>query len=900
MKLSELRTGESAVIVKALGYGGFRKRITEMGFVKGKMVEVLHNAPLEDPVIYRIMGYEVSLRRSEAAHIEVIHTGEAEQIVKAQAEEHYHGTIQEDDLRRVALERRKEISVALVGNPNAGKTSLFNAAAGQNQRVGNYSGVTVDVKRGERRQDDYLYNVVDLPGAYSLSSFSPEELFVRQHIVGEKPDVIINVVDASNLERNLFLTTQLIDMNVSVVIALNMYDELAQRGDMLDVDMLSQLIGIPIVPTVSTKNIGIEQLFDTVRTLYEGGDILDAEGHLIAPVQDDAVIDRHLHDTHIPHIHKHNAASNLTDEKPLYTVVRHIHINYGETIERAVKAIKAEVIKNPDAADVFTPRYLALKLLERDAETEQLVARFPNYNAITAIRDRYAVAITAALNETPETAIMDAKYGFIAGALKETFTPAKPLKGKTLTEKIDRIVTGKFLGYPLFVIILAVMFFSTFLLGSYPMDWIDTGVQWLGTLIDGHLPQGILKDMLSGALIGGVGSVLVFLPNILILYFFISLLEATGYMARAAFIMDKLLHRIGLHGRSFIPLIMGFGCNVPAIMATRTIENRNNRLVTILINPFMSCNTRLQIYILLAGAFFSRYTAGLVVCLVYLAGIVIAVVTAKLLRRFILTKEETPFVMELPPYRLPTARSLAKDTWFRGVQYLKKIGTTVLLGSMVIWALDYFPLPKTSEVAQAEPHRSYLQHIGGAIEPALRPLGFDDKLSTAILSGVVAKEMVTSTMGVIYRVGESDTQGATPSQEIQDATLRSRLAAEYTPAIAISLMLFVLIYFPCIATIAAIRHESGSWRWALFAACYTVLLAWLTSFAVYQSITLNIWQIEVVVFIFLLLLWLALRRARRSKSRQFSPCDTCYANCNNTRSGEKNTNGKIQDKRQRL
>lgn len=852
MRLSDLKTGEKAVIVKVLGYGGFRKRIVEMGFIKGKIVESVASAPLNDPIEYRIMGYEISLRRSEASQIVIISIEEAQQIAKENEEKSFHGIISEEDIRRVALKRRKSINVALVGNPNSGKTSLFNIVSGKRERVGNYSGVTVDAKEGFFDFEGYHIKIVDLPGTYSLSAYSPEEKYVRNHIVTEKPDIIVNVIDASNLERNLYLTTQLIDMNLRMVIALNMYDELEEKGDTFDYDTLGKLIGVPIIPTVSPKKIGIKELFEVVIKLYESGDIVDEQGNLIPSVKDDSLLDEYLHEVDVDIHHKHDdisSSSDLEDENSVHATIRHIHINHGQAIEKAIAKLKAEIAKNPNAGDEYTPRYLAIKLLEQDKDIERFVSQYFNFQQIINLRDELDAKLSSELKESAENAIMDAKYGFIDGALKETYKPSKTPKGETKTSKIDRIVTHKYWGYPIFLAILFAMFQTTFYLGSYPMEWIEMFVGWVGEKISGAMQEGMLRDLLVDGIVGGVGGVLVFLPNILILYFFITIMESTGYMARAAFMMDKIMHKMGLHGRSFIPLIMGFGCNVPAIMATRTIENHNSRMITMLINPLMSCSARLPIYILLAGTFFPS-SAGLVIFCMYVSGIILAVLVARLLKRFLFKKDETPFVMELPPYRMPTTKSLLRDTWEKGQQYLRKIATVILIGSVIIWTLSYFPRHEqakqgaelTLEMKKEQQENSYLGKIGNFIEPVMKPLGFNWKISIALLSGVAAKEVVVSTLGVLYNVDmELDTGN---DEDIR--RLGSRLNAElnpdgtpaFTPAIALSLMLFVLIYFPCIATIITIKNESGSWKWALFTALYTVVLAWIVSFAAYNLFSL--------------------------------------------------------------
>lgn len=898
MRLSELKVGDKAVIVKVYGYGGFRKRLVEMGFIKGKMVEVVNKAPLGDPIEYMILNFHVSLRLSEAANIEVISVEEAERLAKENADQDYHGTITEDDIRKEALKLRKNIHVAFVGNPNCGKTSLFNALTGAHERVGNYTGVTVGAADGSFDYKGYKFSVVDLPGTYSLSAYSPEETYVRKHLVEKKPDIIVNVVDASNLERNLFLTTQLIDMNLRTVIALNMFDEMKKRGDHLRRNKLARLFGIPIVPTITPQHFGLDELLDTIIQMYEGSDIVDSDGHLASGVEDDKLLDELYHSISLPHRHmRHDklncADSDLENPRGLYTIVRHIHINYGSILENAISEIKTLVEKNPDAKDDFTPRYQAIKFLEKDKEMEDFFKKYENYEQLVALRDQMAERIKKDLHDTPENAIMDAKYGFIAGALKETYFPAEHKQTHTLTDKIDNIVTSPWLGYPIFLLVLYIMFESTFSLGKYPMAWIQAFIDWLANSVSHLLPTGILHDLIVDGIIQGVGGVLVFLPNILILYFFIALLDYSGYMARASFIMDKLMHKIGLHGRSFIPLMMGFGCNVPAIMAARTIENRNSRMVTILITPLMSCSARLPIYLLLAGTFFPKH-AGLVVFSMYMTGIVLAALMAILFKRFLFFKKETPFVMELPPYRLPGIVSLLRDTWSKGEQYLKKIGTTILFASIIIWALSYFPryqgmndadAPLTGQAQLEQQENSYLGRIGKFITPVMKPLGFDWRTNIALLSGIAAKEVVISTMGVLYNNGSDSNQSLSER-------LKSELNPDgthvFTTANALSLLLFVLIYIPCIATIIAIRHETGSRWWAIFAVIYTTILAWGIAFIAYQSVSLDIWQYIVVALLIIASIWATLSGVRKSLQHK-TYCSGCPLNkaCSKTHHPDK-------------
>jgi ferrous iron transport protein B len=879
MKLSDIEVGGRAVIVKVAGHGGFRRRIVEMGFIKGKMVEVLNRAPLGDPIEYSVMGYNVSLRLSEAEKIEVITVAEAEEVVRRNSSV---ATITEDEIRQVALDRRKEIQVALVGNPNAGKTSLFNVISGAHEKVGNYSGVTVDAKETEFEYKGYHIKLVDLPGTYSLSAYSPEERYVRNQIVKEHPDVIVNVVDAGNLERNLFLTTQLIDMNLRMVIALNMYDELEAKGDRFDYESLSAMIGVPMIPTVSPKMRGINELFDTVIKIYEGGDYLDADGNLLANVENDALLDRHYHELDLPHKHSsHNKElRNLIVPNAVNQRVRHIHIHYGPNIEASIKRIKTLLQEFDIQIDDYTPRYVAIKLIEGDEEIAREIALKLNERQVNILDNQLKniqESIKAEFKDTPENVISDAKYGFIAGALKETYEPQIKEESKTLTDKIDNVVTSRWFGYPIFILALFITFNATFFVGAYPMEWIEVGVGVFASWVSSMMAPGILRDLLVDGIISGVGGVLVFLPNILILYFFISLMESSGYMARAAFIMDKLMHHIGLHGRSFIPLFMGFGCNVPALMATRTIENRNARMITILIIPLMSCSARLPIFLLLAGTFFP-HKAGIALFSMYMIGVALAALMAIVFRKVLFNKEETPFVMELPPYRMPSMKTMFRDTWEKGAQYLRKIGTTILIGSIMIWALSYFGpdyrLQSTDNRVEME--NSYLGQIGKAIQPALAPLGFDWKASVALVTGVTAKEIVVSTLGVLYSADEED--AASLSDKLLSAT-NEKGEPLYNGAVAISLMLFVLIYLPCIGTLATIKSETGSWWWAVFVAVYTIALAWVVSFIAYQSVIHNVWQ-EVIVGLILLFvaIYIISNIIRKFKNRNSdTPCSSCSA-----------------------
>lgn len=788
-----------------------------MGFIKGKTVEVILNAPLKDPIKYRLLDYEISLRRQEAEMIEVVSEQEARTTQSP-----YHGSITEEitvpeaEMVALAKGKRRTINVALVGNPNCGKTSLFNIASGAHEHVGNYSGVTVDAKEGFFDFQGYHFRIVDLPGTYSLSAYTPEEIYVRKHIIDETPDVIINVVDASNLERNFYLTTQLIDMNVRMVIALNMYDELEASGNKLDYLKLSQLFGVPMVPTVCRKGEGVDKLFHVIIGIYEGSDFLTQKK---AEIRTEVLEDlRDWHETYVPD-HKFGSHSEEEHIKPR-GIFRHIHINHGPELERSIQAVKKLISVNEQIRHKYSTRFLAIKLLEDDKDIELFVETLPNGGEILALRDKEVQRIYNVMNEDSEQAITDAKYGFITGALKETFTDNHMEKEQT-TRVIDSIVTHRIWGYPIFFLFLYIMFEGTFVLGDYPMQGIEWLVDQLGNLIRNNMAEGPLKDMLVDGIIGGVGGVIVFLPNILILYFFISVMEDSGYMARAAFIMDKIMHRMGLHGKSFIPLIMGFGCNVPAIMASRTIEDRKCRLITMLVNPLMSCSARLPIYLVMVGAFFPNQASFVLLC-IYATGIILAVLMARLFSKFLVKGDDAPFVMELPPYRMPTTKSILRHTWEKGAQYLKKMGGIIMIASIIIWFLGYYPQHDAYETVAEQQENSYIGQIGKAVEPVIEPLGFDWKLGIGLISGVGAKELVVSTLGVLY----------TNEEDVENVNLSNRIPI--TPLAALAYMLFVLIYFPCIATLAAIKQESGSWKWALFAAGYTTVLAWCIAFVVYQ------------------------------------------------------------------
>jgi len=815
-RLSDLSPSDEAIIVKVLGHGSFRRRLAEMGFVKGKKVKVIECAPLQDPIEYEIIGYNISLRRIEAELIQVISVQEATSVLQ---NIHFNGIIDDETLKVSALEKGKSIHVALVGNPNCGKTTLFNRISGAHERVGNYGGVTVEIKEAEVKKNGYTIKLVDLPGTYSITEFSPEELYVRVYLTEKMPDIVLNVIDASNLERNLFLTTQLIDMDLKVVIALNMYDELEKKGDKLDYKALGKMLGIPIVPTVATKGEGIEELLQKIIDVYE-------------------------------------------DKDP---IVRHIHINYGPVIEKAIKQIQDVIWQNPIITDKLSSRYLAIKLLEGDKAILSELEKYENYPQIKSITKQAIQNVEKEYGDTCDTVITQLKYGFIEGALKETYHLSNQVN-KIKQQTLDNLFLHNFWGYPIFLFFILLMFQATFSLGKYPTEWLESGINLLSGWIEKIMSDGPLRDLLANGIIGGVGNVLVFFPNILILFFFISILEDTGYMARAAFIMDKLMHKIGLHGQSFIPLVIGFGCNVPAILSTRTLKNRKNRILTILIIPFMSCSARLPVYLLLISAIFSKNQA-LILFSLYLIGILIAVITALIMKKIAFKEEESPFVMELPPYRIPTLKTINIHMWDKSREYLRKIGNIILVASIIIWAIGYFPrqpeiakkyekqilaiqnntslnekeeektifqlqTAKASELQQ----KSFIGQLGKAIEPVIRPLGFDWKMGVSLLTGFAAKELIISTMGILYQVDTSGQSSVSLQQKIKEefhTTGKLKGERVFTPLVAYAFMVFILLYVPCVATIAAMKKEAG-WQWAIFGIVYNTAIAWLAAFLIYQ------------------------------------------------------------------
>lgn len=774
--LDNEKIGTTVRVVKVHGTGAFRQRLLEMGFVKGAEVTVLKNAPLRDPVEYKILGSHISLRHSEAAQVEVC---SLDDIIPDSTI--YNGTT-DTLLNEMDPMADNVLRVALVGNPNCGKTSFFNIVTGAKEKVGNYGGVTVDSKVGNFDIDGHSVELVDLPGTYSLTEYSPEEMYVRTFLRDNHPDAILNIVDAGNLERNLYLTTQLMDMNVPLVIALNMWDEFERSGDTLDIEALSRLLGAPIIPLTARDGKGVDK-------------VLEATMHAI----------------------------NNSEHKSM-----HKNVNYGNTVESALATLE-QLAPSLD-------RYTLLKVIENDTHAQQILHLGRTEEEAHAVIDSAAqlrTTIEREYNDDIVSVVSDLKYGFVRGALAEVLTTNPQSDKSKLGYALDVVLTNRYLGLPVLFLLMWFVFQTTFTVGAYPQDWIEQGVAWIGNCVASLMPDGTLRDLVVDGIIAGVGGVLVFLPNILILFFFISLLEDSGYMARAAFIVDRIMHRIGLHGKSFIPYLIGFGCSVPAIMATRTLENHRDRIITILTVPFMSCSARLPVYLLLVSAFFAS-NQGAILMSLYLVGIAMAALSSIILSKTVLKHDHTQFVMELPPYRMPTARNATLHMWSKGSQYLHKMGTVILAASIIVWALGYFPRYE-GQTQQEQIENSLMGRMGKTIEPIVQPLGFNWQMGVSVLTGAAAKEIVVSTMGVIYTGEHADEQSSTLKTKLQTAT-NVNGEKVFNPIVAYSFMLFVLLYFPCIAALTAIRREAGT-RWMLFEIVYTTGVAWLISFIFYQTAT---------------------------------------------------------------
>jgi len=656
---------------------------------------------------------------------------------------------------------------------------------GARQHVGNYPGVTVEKKEGVCKYKEYEITVVDLPGTYSLTAYSIEELVARNFIIEDHPDVVVDIVDASSIERNLYLATQLIEMNVPLVLAFNMSDIAKQKGLLFDIEQLSRLLEATIVPTIGNKGKGKRELLDAiVETARQGKR---------------------------QRTHK---------------------VSYGQEIEHELARIETLVDdKEQRLAEKYGSRWLAVKLLEQDSDITAKVHSQEVLDVVTASNEH----LRSIFGDELEIIIADRRYGFISGACQETIRSTVESR-HSASDMIDAVVINRILGLPIFLILMYLVFLSTFKIGEYPMGWLEQFFDWLGKTIAGFWPAGSESwfiSLLSDGVIGGVGGVLVFLPNILLLFLAIALLEDSGYMARAAFIMDHVMHKIGLHGKSFVPMLIGFGCSVPAIMGTRILENRRNRFTTIMVIPLMSCGARLTIYMLIIPAFFPKEWRGPMLWLIYLIGIVLAIICIKVLRLTVFKGETTPFVMELPPYRMPTVKSVCIHMWQRGWMFLKKAGTIILAISIVLWIAMSYPKPSRQSLAGLDPEKaqqtelaySVVGRIGQAIEPALKPLGFDWKIGTALIGATAAKEVFVSQLGIIYAVGRDDESSH---------TLREKLQANYTPLTGFCIMLFCLISTPCVVTILMTKQETYSWGWALFQFGALTVLAYVVTAIVYQ------------------------------------------------------------------
>jgi ferrous iron transport protein B len=835
MKLIDLKEGQEAVIQNVQGEGAFRKRLLEMGVIKGEVIKVVKKSPFKDPVEYKIMGYDVSLRNSEAKLIEV-----AQKSKKSSTNNGDYKKLLSDRVSKPKkINTSKLITVALVGNPNCGKTTIFNYTSKAKAKVGNYCGVTIESKEAYYKFKDYTFRIIDLPGTYSVSSYSPDELYVRDFLLEQDADVVLNVLDSSNLKRNLYLTTQLMDLNIEILGVLNMYDNVINDGNIIDTDTLEKALDIPFVTTVASRGKGIDAIFERLIDMHE------------------------------------NKSSEIA----------HKHIDYGDVFEKEIQHIQKLIRENKNSPirHKLSSRFIAVKLFERDKDAYEKIKEFKNGDEIESYLIDSIKRLEKHFENDTEAQITDTKYRFIISLLSDIIQ--KKSKPKlNLTARLDSVLTNKFLGFPIFLGFIWLTFYATFNLGEYPMGWIESGIEWMSYVVDSFVVDSMFKDFIIDGVLGGAGAVLVFLPNIVILYLFISLLEDTGYMSRAVFLMDKLMSKIGLNGKSFIPLLMGFGCNVPAIMSTRIIEGHRDRLITMLINPFMSCSARLTVYVLMITAFFTDHRA-LILFTLYMTGIIMAVVSALLFRKTFFNSSfiPIPFVMEFPKYKIPTLNNIYKSIKFSAGQYLKKVGGIILIASTIIWLLGYFPqnveysenhnhkidslrselkltlseknysdeeskeirqyydekidiINKKKQVEKLE--QSYIGQIGNFILPVMEPLGFDWKMSVAIVTGVAAKEVVIGTLGVLYQAEEeTDNPELSLVNKMQNQTyVEGEKAGQkvFTKNVAFSFMIFILIYFPCIGVIAAIRKESGQKRWAVFSIVYPTVLAWVMAFLAYN------------------------------------------------------------------
>ncbi|MBN2656940.1 MAG: ferrous iron transport protein B [Spirochaetales bacterium] len=803
--LSELNIGQNAVVISVNAKGEVKRRLLDMGMCKGAVFTVIRIAPLGDPIVIKIKGFDLSLRMEEAASI-VVETEIKEEDRGLEKDKLYSPV---DASLKSREKGRKEINVALLGNPNSGKTSLFNCLAGAHQKVGNFSGVTVEKYEGFVRYKDYKINLIDLPGTYSLTAYSPEEVVARNYIIEERPDIVIDVIDGTNLERNLYLTTQIMELEVDVLYAINMIDEVEKQGIEIDIQQIQKLLGSHVVTTSAARHLGIDLLLDHVIRVYEG-DISVTKNKLI----------------------------------------------YSRYIEEQIGKLKNLLVSDAWLSSRYNLHWLAVKLLENDQLVYETVKQRSIWIRVERILNETLDIFEKTVHRDPDVVITEDRHSFIRGAIRETVQVPNKIK-KNLTDYIDDIVLNRILGLPIFFGIMWLIFQFTFTVGQYPMDWLDSLFSFIAQGVGVLLPEGFLKSLVVDGIISGVGGVLVFVPNILLLFLAISLLEATGYMARAAFVVDKAMHKIGLHGKSFIPLITGFGCTVPAIMACRTLKNRADRIVTMMITTFMSCGARLPVYILLIGAFFPPSQAGNVLFGIYMLGVLIALLSALVMKKVVFRDESEPFVMELPPYRKPSGSSVLRQVGFKAGMYVKKAGTIILGASVLIWLMTNYPVSKdisdhyesvrreiasdTSlgsrekieliaaadfDEAAGQMEYSLAGRFGKLTEPLVKPIGFDWKIGISLTAGLAAKEIIVSTMNTIYSVQDSG--------DIKRLSSDFKTVTGYSTATALSLMVFVLLYAPCMAAIAVFHKEAGRWKYTALMFAYTMSVAWIVSFIVYR------------------------------------------------------------------
>lgn len=811
--LSQMNIGDKGIVRAVKATGEIRRRLLDMGLFTGIRFRVIRIAPLGDPIVIKVRGFDLSLRLEEASQIRVEKIGHTGDGIPMREYKNLYSPVPIAERR---TSTSKNIRVALLGNPNSGKTSLFNQIVGAHQKVGNFTGVTVEKYEGILQYKGYTIEVTDLPGTYSLTAYSPEEIVTRNFILEEKPDIVIDVVAGSNLERNLYLTTQIMELEVDMLVALNMYDEVEKLGIKIDIPQLEALLGSHVIPTSAFKKTGIDSLLDHIIQVFEGK-ITIAKNKLI----------------------------------------------FTREIDEEIHVIRRLLEKDEYLSERYNLTWMAIKLLESDQEVYETVKGRSIYLKVSRELTDFLVRYKHSGENDPETTIIEDRHAFIRGALQET-VKFPSVQKKSVTDYIDNILLNRVLGLPIFFGIMWLMFQFTFTLGTPFMNWIDLFFQFLSKNIGNLMPDSYLKLLLIDGIIAGVGGVLVFIPNILFLFLSIAFLEGSGYMARAAFVIDKIMHKIGLHGKSFIPMITGFGCSVPAIMATRTLKNKGDRITTMMIIPFMSCGAKLPVYILLLSAFFSPGIAGNMLFGIYMFGILIAFLSALIIKKAAFKGQSEPFVMELPPYRIPGLKSLFYQMIFKTKMYLKKAGTIILTASIIIWIASNFPvdvrseqlysrtvsrIESNSELTETEKNSliskyttenaakqleySAAGRFGKMLSPLIKPLGFDWKIGIALTAGFAAKEVVVSTLSTLFSISETEEDYGQIAERLKDRS-------GYSRATALSLIVFVLLYVPCIAATTAFHKEAGSWKWTRFFILYTMSVAWVFSFLFYR-IGLLLW-----------------------------------------------------------